>query len=214
MESKNEFGGLKEGSLSIEGGSNAYQKLKHEAGVHRVQRVPINDTKIQTSAATVAILPEPDNIDVNIDMSKDLKFDVFRASGAGGQHVNTTESAVRCTHLPTGITVSIQDERSQHKNKDKAIKLIRAKVYDHVYSEQQALQSSTRKSQVGSGDRSERIRTYNFSQDRITDHRISMSKNGVEKMLNGGNDVLDEIILGLREWEDTEKMKQLLEENE
>ncbi len=206
-ESKNEFGGLKEAAAAVQG-HLAYPLLKYESGVHRVQRVPVNDSRLHTSAATVAVLPEPQEVDFRLD-PRDLKFDVFRASGAGGQHVNTTESAVRVTHLPTGIVVSIQDERSQHKNKDKAIKILRARVYEREQARIMAEQASARKSQVGSGDRSERIRTYNFAQDRVTDHRISLSKHGIDRMMEG--EMLGEFSDALRSAEEAEQLRQLLE---
>nr|AMK98478.1 mitochondrial peptide chain release factor 1 [Vischeria sp. CAUP Q 202] len=204
---KGDIGGLREATASVSG-SEAYQKLKYESGVHRVQRVPVNDVRIHTSAMTVAVLPEPQDVDLRID-NKDLKIDVYRASGAGGQHVNTTESAVRVTHIPTGVVVAIQDERSQHKNKDKALKILRARVYEKERERIMAQQASDRKLQVGSGDRSERIRTYNFAQDRITDHRVSLSKHGMERMLNG--ELLEDFSAALRGKEETEKLQQLLE---
>lgn len=205
--SKNEFGGLKEAAAAVQG-HMAYPLLKFESGVHRVQRVPVNDSRLHTSAATVAVLPEPQDVDFKLD-ARDLKFDVYRASGAGGQHVNTTESAVRVTHTPTGLVVSIQDERSQHKNKDKAIKILRARVYEMEQARVMAAQASARKSQVGSGDRSERIRTYNFSQDRVTDHRISLSKHGIDRMMDG--DLLGEFGEALRSAEEAERLRLLLE---
>lgn len=205
--SRNEFGGLKEAAAAVQG-HLAYPVLKFESGVHRVQRVPVNDSRLHTSAATVAVLPEPQEVDFKLD-ARDLKFDVYRASGAGGQHVNTTESAVRVTHMPTGIVVAIQDERSQHKNKDKAIKILRARVYEREQAKVMAAQASTRKSQVGSGDRSERIRTYNFAQDRVTDHRISLSKHGIDRMMGG--DMLEEFSEALQSAEEAEKLRQLLE---
>nr|AMK98482.1 mitochondrial peptide chain release factor 1 [Monodopsis sp. MarTras21] len=205
--SRNEFGGIKEAAAAVQG-HEAYIKMKYESGVHRVQRVPVNDSRLHTSAATVAVLPEPHEVDFKLEQ-RDLKFDVFRASGAGGQHVNTTESAVRVTHIPTGTVVSIQDERSQHKNKDKAIKILRARVYEREQARVMAEQASERKSQVGSGDRSERIRTYNFAQDRVTDHRISLTKHGIDRMMEG--EMLEEFALAMKEAEEAEKLKQLLE---
>ena len=173
-----------------------------------MQRVPVNDSRLHTSAATVAVLPEPQEVDFKLE-PKDLKFDVFRASGAGGQHVNTTESAVRVTHLPTGIVVSIQDERSQHKNKDKAVKILRARVYEKEKERIDAAQASERRLQVGSGDRSERIRTYNFAQDRVTDHRISLSKHGIDRMMEG--ELLEEFTDALRAADEAERLQRFLE---
>lgn len=189
--SPTELGGYKEISFSVEG-EGAYSRLKYESGVHRVQRVPETESqgRIQTSAVTVAVLPEADEVELAF-APPDLKIDYFRSSGAGGQHVNKTESAVRITHLPTGITVECQDERSQHKNKDKAMKVLRARVYETLQREQNDKIASERKSQVGSGDRSERIRTYNFPQGRLTDHRINLTLYRLEAVMNGD---LDEII--------------------
>ncbi len=190
-----DLGGCKEASASISG-RNVFARLKFESGVHRVQRVPQTETggRIHTSAATVAVLPEAEEVDVNIE-EKDLRIDVFRSSGAGGQHVNTTDSAVRITHIPTGIVVSQQDEKSQHKNKAKALKVLRARLYDLQRGAQAAERAAARRSQVGSGDRSERIRTYNFPQGRVTDHRINLTLYKIEKVMTG--EALDEIIEAL-----------------
>lgn len=186
-----ELGGFKEISFSIEG-DGAYSRLKYESGVHRVQRVPETESqgRIQTSTATVAVLIEPSDVEVEINPG-DLKIDVYRSSGAGGQHINKTESAVRITHIPTGIVVECQDERSQYKNKDKAMKVLRSRLYDRMKSEQQKEVADKRKSQVGTGDRSERIRTYNFPQGRLTDHRINLTLYKLEDIMNGN---LDEVI--------------------
>jgi peptide chain release factor 1 len=173
-----------------------YSKLKFESGVHRVQRVPETEAqgRIHTSAVTVAILPEPDEVEVTIP-DKDLRVDVFRSSGPGGQHVNKTESAVRMTHLPTGIVVSCQDEKSQFKNKAKALTILKARVLDKMRADQEASQSAERKSQVGSGDRSERIRTYNFPQNRLTDHRINLTIYALDRILEGAlGQVIDPLI--------------------
>lgn len=185
-----ELGGYKEISFSVEG-EGAYSRLKYESGVHRVQRVPETESqgRIQTSAASVAVLPEVEDVELEINPN-DLKIDVFRAGGPGGQCVNTTDSAVRITHLPTGLVVSCQDEKSQHKNKDKAMKVLRSRLYDLLESERSASIAAERKSQVGSGDRSERIRTYNFPQGRVTDHRINLTLYKIEGIMNGELDTL------------------------
>jgi peptide chain release factor 1 len=185
-----ELGGFKEISFSIEG-DGAYSRLKYESGVHRVQRVPETESqgRIHTSTVTVAVLIEADDVEIEINPT-DLNIDVFRSSGAGGQHINKTESAVRITHIPTGIVVECQDERSQHKNKDKAMKILRSRIYDMMQQKQQAEIASNRKSQVGTGDRSERIRTYNYPQGRMTDHRINLTLYKLEEILNGR---LDEV---------------------
>ena len=180
-------------AMALISGENVFSKLKFESGVHRVQRVPDTEAsgRIHTSAATVAVLPEVEDVEVNID-EKDLRIDVFRASGPGGQSVNTTDSAVRITHIPTNIVVQQQDEKSQHKNKAKALKILRARIYDYEKSKLKKSQSETRKNQVGTGDRSERIRTYNFPQGRVTDHRINLTLHKLEQVLSGES--LDEII--------------------
>ena len=179
------MGGFKEIIALIEG-KGAYSVLKYESGVHRVQRVPVTESqgRIHTSAVTVAILPEAEDVEVNIDPN-DLRIDVYRSTGHGGQSVNTTDSAVRITHLPTGVVVTCQDEKSQHKNKAKALKVLRARLLDSMVQKQNAEISESRKTQVGSGDRSERIRTYNFPQGRVTDHRIGLTLYNLESILNG-----------------------------
>ncbi len=183
--SKSEAGGFKEVILSVTGG-NIYSYLKYESGVHRVQRVPETETqgRVHTSAATVAVLPEAEDVDIKINDS-DLRIDVFRSSGPGGQSVNTTDSAVRITHGPSGIVVTQQDEKSQHKNKAKALKILRARLYESEKSKKDKERSSERKSQIGTGDRSERIRTYNFPQGRVTDHRINFTLHKLTDFLNG-----------------------------
>jgi peptide chain release factor 1 len=190
--SESDLGGVKEAVLDVQG-KGAFAKLKFESGVHRVQRIPATEAsgRIHTSAATVAVLPEAEDVDVNID-DKDLRIDVFRASGAGGQHVNKTESAVRITHLPTGIFVAQQTEKSQHKNKAQAMKLLKAKLYEMERERVESARASERKSMVGSGDRSGRIRTYNFAQGRVTDHRINLTLYKLDRILAG--DELGEVI--------------------
>ena len=191
-ESEGSVGGLKEVVASIEG-RGVFAKLKFESGVHRVQRVPDTEAsgRIHTSAATVAVLPEAEEVDVQINDS-DLKIDTLRAQGAGGQHVNKTESAVRITHVPSGIVVFVQDERSQHKNRARAMGLLRSRLYDQQRQEKDAVRAADRKSQVGSGDRSERIRTYNFPQGRVTDHRINLTLYRLEEIMAGA--ALDEVV--------------------
>ena len=186
-----ELGGVKEISFSIEG-EGAYSRFKYESGVHRVQRVPETESqgRVHTSTVTVAVLVEADEVELEINPA-DLKIDVFRASGAGGQHINKTESAVRITHLPTGVVVECQDERSQHKNKDRAMKILRSRLYEAMLQEQTDKIASERRSQVGTGNRSERIRTYNFPESRITDHRIGLTIYRLEYIPNGN---LDEVI--------------------
>ena len=189
------IGGCKEAQASIRG-RDVFARLKFESGVHRVQRVPVTEAggRIHTSAATVAVLPEPEEIDIKID-EKDLRIDVFRSSGPGGQSVNTTDSAVRVTHLPTGIVVSQQDEKSQHKNRAKALRVLRARLYEAERSAKSAERAAARKQQIGSGDRSERIRTYNFPQGRVTDHRINLTLYKIDRVING--EALDELTEGL-----------------
>ncbi len=186
-----DLGGVKEVVLMISG-HGAYSRLKYESGVHRVQRVPETESqgRVHTSTVTVAVLPEAEDVEINIE-EKDLRVDIFRSSGAGGQHVNKTESAIRITHLPTGIVVTCQDERSQIKNREKAMKVLRSRLYDHYAGEAAAKLATSRKSQVGTGDRSERIRTYNFPQGRVSDHRIGLTLYSLESYLMGD---LDEMI--------------------
>lgn len=199
--------GLREASATIKG-EGVFAALKYESGVHRVQRIPDTETlgRVHTSTMTVAVLPEAENIDIDLKQA-DLRIETKRASGAGGQHVNTTDSAVRITHIPTGIVVSMQDDRSQHKNREKALKILKARLYDHQRTKISAERASARKSQVGTGDRSERIRTYNFPQDRITDHRIGQSWHGVTDMLAG--EYLDEMVDALREASQQEELENL-----
>ncbi|SFQ98227.1 peptide chain release factor 1 [Desulfoscipio geothermicus] len=201
-----DIGGLKEMIFLIEG-KGAYSQLKFESGVHRVQRVPTTESggRIHTSAATVAVLPEAEEVDVDINPNE-LRIDVFCSTGPGGQSVNTTQSAVRITHIPTGIVVSCQDEKSQHKNKDKAMRVLRARLLDKAQQEQQQQMASTRKSQVGSGDRSERIRTYNFPQNRVTDHRIGLTLHRLQEVLMGN---LQEIVDALITSDQAERLQQV-----
>lgn len=205
MDSNNQgIGGFKEAIFMIKG-KGAYSKLKYESGVHRVQRVPETEAsgRIHTSTATVAVLPEVEDIDLEINPN-DIRIDVFRSSGNGGQSVNTTDSAVRITHLPTGMVVSCQDEKSQHKNRDKAMKILKARLYDQLMTEQNQEIAEERRSQVGSGDRSERIRTYNFPQGRVTDHRINMTIHRLESFLDGD---IEEIVEALITTDQAEKLK-------
>jgi peptide chain release factor 1 len=199
-----ELGGFKEISFMIEG-EGAYSRLKFESGVHRVQRVPETESqgRIQTSTATVAVLPEAEDVDIDINPT-DLQIDTFRSSGAGGQHINKTESAIRITHLPTGTVVECQDERSQYKNKDKAMKVLRSKLLEAERSRQQSEIAGERKAQVGTGDRSERIRTYNFPQGRVSDHRINLTLYKIDSIVNGD---LDEVIDALITADTAEKLK-------
>lgn len=188
---ENGIGGFKEVVFMING-KGAYSKLKYESGVHRVQRVPVTESggRIHTSTSTVAIMPEAEEVDVDLDFN-DCRFDVFRSSGNGGQSVNTTDSAVRLTHIPTGIVISCQDEKSQLKNKDKAIKILRSRLYDLELQKAQDAEAQSRRSQIGTGDRSEKIRTYNFPQGRVTDHRIKLTVHQIDAVMNGD---IDEII--------------------
>ena len=201
-----EIGGFKEISFAVEG-NGAYSKLKYESGTHRVQRVPVTESggRIHTSAVTVAVLPEADEVDVDIK-AEELRIDTYRAGGAGGQYVNKTESAVRITHLPTGVVVECQDERSQMKNKEKAMRVLRARVLEQAQQQQADAIAADRKSQVGSGDRSERIRTYNFPQGRVTDHRIGLTLHKLDFVLNGQ---LDELLNGLITADQAERLKKV-----
>jgi peptide chain release factor 1 len=201
--SPSEAGGFKEIVFSVEG-ENVYKKLKYESGTHRVQRVPATETqgRIHTSAATVAVLAEAEEVDIDIK-TEELKIDTYRASGAGGQHVNTTDSAIRITHLPTGTVVQCQDERSQHKNRAKAMRVLRAKLYEVQQQQIESEQAETRRSQVGSGDRSEKIRTYNYPQNRLTDHRINLTLYKLDRVMQGA---LDELFDALGEHDAERKM--------
>ena len=201
-----ELGGFKEVSFTVEG-YGAYSKLKYESGTHRVQRVPVTESggRIHTSAVTVAVLPEADEVDVDIK-ANELRVDTYCASGAGGQYVNRTETAIRITHLPTGIVVQCQDEKSQLKNKEKAMRVLRARVLEQAQQQQADAIAADRKNQVGSGDRSERIRTYNFPQGRVTDHRIGLTLHKLDFVLNGQ---LDEILNGLITADQAERLKQV-----
>ena len=203
-----ELGGVKYAMCLIKG-KNAYATLKYESGVHRVQRVPETESqgRVHTSTATVAILPEAEEVDVEIDM-KDIRIDLYRASGAGGQHVNKTESAIRLTHMPTGIVVACQDERSQTQNKEKAFAMLRTKLYDFYQSQKDAEYKDNRKSQIGTGDRSERIRTYNFPQGRVTDHRIGFSLYNILNFMDGD---LDEMLTALATADQQKKLAQASE---
>ena len=205
---ENGIGGFKEAIFLING-KGAYSKLKYESGVHRVQRVPVTESggRIHTSTATVAIMPEAEEVDVELDIN-DCKFDVFRASGNGGQCVNTTDSAVRLTHVPTGIVISCQDEKSQLKNKDKALKILRTRLYDLEMEKAQSAEALARRSQVGTGDRSEKIRTYNFPQGRVTDHRIKLTVHQIEAVMDGD---LQELIDSLTAADQAAKLSNLQE---
>lgn len=198
-------GGIKEVVFSIQG-NGAFGRLKYESGVHRVQRVPTTEAggRIHTSAATVAVLPEAEDLDVQLD-ENELKFEVFRSSGPGGQSVNTTDSAVRVTHTPTGLVVSCQDEKSQHKNKAKALRILKARLLDHVREERDRDRAADRKSQVGSGDRSERIRTYNYPQQRLTDHRINLTLYKLDEFMEGE---IDEVVNALIEADNLERLSE------
>jgi peptide chain release factor 1 len=192
---ENGIGGFKEVIFMVIG-KGAYSRLKYESGVHRVQRVPVTESggRIHTSTATVAIMPEAEEVDIQIDLN-DCKFDVFRSSGNGGQCVNTTDSAVRLTHIPTGIVISCQDEKSQLKNKDKALRVLRSKLYEMELEKAQSAEAEARKSQVGTGDRSEKIRTYNFPQGRVTDHRIKLTTHQIDEVMNGDlEEIIDSLI--------------------
>ncbi len=206
--SKSDAGGLKEVVASIKG-RNIYSTLKYESGVHRVQRVPDTETqgRVHTSAATVAVLPEAEDIDVKIE-DKDLRIDVFRSSGPGGQSVNTTDSAVRITHIPTGIVVSQQDEKSQIRNKEKGLKILRSRIYELERQKKEDERSKDRKNKIGTGDRSERIRTYNFPQGRVTDHRINFTLHKLEEFMQG--ELFDEMIENLNLQAQEEKLKNLI----
>ena len=199
-----ELGGYKEISFSVEG-EGVFGRFRFESGTHRVQRVPVTDSqgKIQTSAVTVAVLPEAENVEIEIDPN-DLKIDTFRSSGAGGQHINKTSSAIRITHIPSGMVVECQDERSQYKNKDKAMKVLRSRLYEQKQRAADESRAADRKAQVGSGDRSERIRTYNFPQGRVTDHRIGLTLYKIDSVMNGG---IDELIEPLRAHDQAEKLR-------
>ena len=204
-----EVGGFKEIVLMITG-NNVYSKLKFENGAHRVQRVPVTESagRVHTSTATVGVMPEAEDVDVDID-PKDIRVDVYRSSGAGGQHVNKTSSAVRMTHLPTGIVVAMQDERSQQQNRAKAMRILKSRVYDYYQQKEQSAYDEQRKNAIGTGDRSERIRTYNYPQNRVTDHRIGLTLNKLDKIMAGE---LDEIIEALIVADQTEKLEQLRNE--
>jgi peptide chain release factor 1 len=205
--SESDIGGYKEVTVEISG-RNVFSRLKYESGVHRVQRVPQTESggRIHTSAATVAVLPEAEEVDVKID-TKDLRVDTYRAQGAGGQHVNKTDSAVRITHMPTGIVVEMQDSRSQLKNREKAMTILRSRLYEAQRRKLHEERSADRKSQVGSGDRSERVRTYNFPQGRVTDHRINLTLYKLDEILKG--EILDEVIEPLIAYEQAEKLAEL-----
>jgi len=201
------LGGLREGIASISG-PGVFARLKFESGVHRVQRVPATESsgRLHTSAATVAVLPEAEDIDIRIE-DKDLRVDVYRAQGAGGQHVNTTDSAVRITHLPTGIVVTQQDEKSQHKNRAKAMKILRARLYEAERQRQESARAADRQEQVGSGDRSQRIRTYNFPQDRVTDHRVDLTLHRIDQVMDGSG--LDELVEALVAADEARRLAEL-----
>ena len=205
--SKSDAGGLKEVIANIKG-KNIYSLLKYESGVHRVQRVPDTETqgRVHTSAATVAVLPEPEDVDVKIE-DKDLRIDVFRSSGPGGQSVNTTDSAVRIIHIPTGIVVSQQDEKSQIRNKEKGLKILRSRIYEFERRKRDEARSQDRKSKIGTGDRSERIRTYNWPQNRVTDHRINLTLNKLKEFMEG--EIFDEMFENLSLQAQEEELKNI-----
>ncbi|ABJ68371.1 peptide chain release factor 1 [Pediococcus pentosaceus] len=195
-ENATDVGGFKEIVLMISG-NKVYSKLKYENGAHRVQRVPVTESagRVHTSTSTVGVMPEAEDVDIEIDQ-KDIRTDVYRSSGAGGQHINKTSSAVRMTHLPTGIVVAMQDERSQQQNREKAMRILKARVYDYYQTQEEDAYNAERKSAVGTGDRSERIRTYNFPQNRVTDHRIGLTLNKLDRVMNGElDDIIDALIL-------------------
>jgi len=205
-ETDTEVGGYKDVAVMITG-TSVYSKLKYENGAHRVQRIPSTESqgRVHTSTATVAVMPEYDEVDIDLD-PKDIRTDVYRSSGAGGQHINKTSSAVRMTHIPTGIVVAMQDQRSQQQNRQKAMQILKSRVYDYYESENQSEYDEQRKSAVGTGDRSERIRTYNYPQNRVTDHRIGLSLNKLDRIMNGE---LDEIIGALIVDDQTKKLEQI-----
>lgn len=205
--SLSDLGGFKEIIFEVKG-KGAYSRLKYESGVHRVQRIPVTESggRIHTSTVTVAVLPEAEEVEVEID-SNDLRIDIFRSSGPGGQSVNTTDSAVRITHLPTGMVVSCQEERSQLQNRERAMRILRARLYEKLLREQQTKVAKERKSQIGTGDRSEKIRTYNFPQNRITDHRVGLTLHNLESVMEGN---IEELIETMAAQDRTEKLKQVV----
>ena len=205
-----EVGGYKHVAIMITG-DKVYSKLKYENGAHRVQRIPVTESqgRVHTSTATVAVMPEYEQVDIDID-PKDIRVDVYRSSGAGGQHINKTSSAVRMTHLPTGIVVAMQDQRSQQQNREKAMQILKSRVYDYYESQNQAQYDAKRKNAVGTGDRSERIRTYNYPQNRVTDHRIGLTINKLDRVMNGE---LDEIIDALILYNQTKQLEELADQN-
>ena len=205
-----EVGGYKRVAIMITG-DKVYSKLKYENGAHRVQRIPVTESqgRVHTSTATVAVMPEYEQVDIDID-PKDIRVDVYRSSGAGGQHINKTSSAVRMTHLPTGIVVAMQDQRSQQQNREKAMQILKSRVYDYYESQNQAKYDAKRKNAVGTGDRSERIRTYNYPQNRVTDHRIGWTINKLDRVMNGE---LDEIIDALILYNQTKQLEELADKN-
>ena len=205
-----EVGGYKRVAIMITG-NKVYSKLKYENGAHRVQRVPVTESqgRVHTSTATVAVMPEYEQVDLDLD-PKDIRVDVYRSSGAGGQHINKTSSAVRMTHLPTGIVVAMQDQRSQQQNREKAMQILKSRVYDYYESQNRDKYDAKRKNAVGTGDRSERIRTYNYPQNRVTDHRIGLTLNKLDRVMNGE---LDEIIDALILYNQTKQLEELAEQN-